>query len=846
MSCASCAARIQQGFSRTAGVAEVEVNFAAARARVTYRPIEIDPPRIVARLLALGFDTDAGTETLPLREDASPAEVERAAAGLRAVPGIASVRAERLALRATPGIASARVDGPAQRTVPGITAASVDGHALVVQGPACLLDPAALRATVAAIAPGVLAESPTAALRPAPGDEDDSRAAEELRSLRTRTFSCGVLAAVIMALSMDLVPGLTPSPATLWVAFALATVVQLWCGLPFYRGLVAAARHGAADMNTLIAVGTTAAWASSTVILVRPEWLVPEGSHPHVWFETSAMILAFILVGRMLELSARRRTREAVRALLDLRPRTARRIHAAGEETVPVSALVPGDHVALVAGERIPADGVVESGVAAVDESMLTGESLPVDKAPGDRVCEGTIDQTGRLVVRVDRVGRETVLSRVIELVERAQGSRAPVQRLADRVAGVFVPAVIGLALLTLAGWLALGGSAVLAVSCFVAVLIVACPCALGLATPTAIMVATGRGARLGILVRDAECLEIADRVDTVVFDKTGTLTEGRPTVQRLRPAEGVSELELLQAALDAEQGSDHPIARAVAEAARARGLTPGPVEVAHALPGHGVAARAADGEIRVGRLEAFAGSTVNPLPGPAMSGLPVPAVRGIPDPAALDALVGPGLTPVLVARAGRWLGALGVADTPRPEAAEAISSLIADGMRVVLLTGDRRSVAESLGRSLGIAEVIAEVLPEGKEKAVRDLQTAGRIVAMVGDGINDAPALARADVGIAMGGGTDVAIASAGITLMRSDPRGVRAALRLGRATLRTIRTNLFLAFFYNVLMIPLAAGLLYPAWRLLLDPMWAAAAMALSSVTVVHNSLRLRRATL
>ncbi len=800
MTCASCAARIEQGFARTPGVAAAQVNFAAGSAQVRYRPGEVGDVALIERLESLGFETEVVREPVALRADAPAEAVERALEALRRVSGVRSVVLE------APGRAVAEI-------------------------PACLLDPRTLRAAVARAAPEAAVADATAGEGPVrdPGAGEEVRARTEQRVAGARALVAGVLAAIVMALTMA--PGLAAWGPAPWIAAALATFAQFWCGWPFYRGFVASTRHAAADMNTLIAVGTTAAWGASVVTLFRPDWLVPPGGHAHLYFETSVMILAFILFGRWLELRARGKTRDALRALIDMRPRIARRLGHAGEETVPAATLRPGDRIVLVAGERVPADGTIESGRAALDESMLTGESLPIDRAEGDPVHEGTLDVDGRLVVRVGRVGRETVLAQVIALVERAQGSRAPVQRLADRVAAVFVPAVIVVAAATLAGWLLFGGenARVLGLSGFVAVLIVACPCALGLATPTAIMVAAGRGAREGILVRDAGDLEAADRVDTVVFDKTGTLTRGRPEVRGIVPAPGVAERELLQAALDAEQGSDHPIARAVAARARAEGLSPGPVESVESRAGHGIVARTARGEIRLGRLGAFEGANVS----------------GLPTRDDLDALAAEGAAPVLVARDGRWLGALMIADPPREESAEAVAGLKAAGMRVVLLSGDHRRVVDAFGRALGIEEIFAEVLPAEKEAKVRELQASGRRVAMVGDGINDAPALARADVGIAMAGGTDVAIASAGITLMRGDPRGVTAALGLGRATLRTIRVNLFFAFFYNVAMIPLAAGLLH-GWGWSLNPMWAALAMALSSVTVVQNSLRLRGARL
>jgi len=679
------------------------------------------------------------------------------------------------------------------------------------------------------------------ALEPAAPTADDGPN-PELVDFTRRFVVAALLAAPLLVLEMGgHLLGLhteawLPAGWMAWLQFALATPVVLWAGWPFFaRGWASVVtRH--LNMFTLIALGTGVAWAYSALATVAPGLFPasPAGAGgPPLYFESAAVIVALVLLGQILELRARGRTGEAIRALLALAPETARRIAADGSERdVPLAHLKAGDRLRVRPGERVPVDGRLVDGSSAVDEALVTGESLPVEKGKGDRLIGGSINGAGSFVMRAEQVGRDTVLARIVEMVAAAQRSRAPIQRLADAVAGWFVPAVAAVAVAAFAAWFAFGpeprfAHALLAA---VSVLIVACPCAVGLATPMSIMVATGRGAQAGVLVRDAAVLESFAAVDTLVLDKTGTLTEGRPRLAAVVPAEGFAEADVLRLAAALEKPSEHPLAAAVLAAAAERGIAVPAVSDFRALPGRGI----------VGTLDgtaaAFGNARLMQERGVGLAGLAEAAER----------LRGEGATAMFLAVGGRPAGVLAVADPVKPGAAEALAALRAEGLRIVMLTGDNRTTAEAVARRLAIAEVEADVLPEGKEAAVRRLQAEGRKVAMAGDGVNDAPALARADVGIAMGTGAGVAIASAGMTLPGGELGGIVRARRLSRATLRNVRQNLFLAFVYNAVGVPVAAGVLYPAFGLLLSPMLAAAAMSLSSVSVIANALRLRRARL
>ena len=666
----------------------------------------------------------------------------------------------------------------------------------------------------------------------------------ELADFRRRFLVSAALGLPLVAASMlemlgVSLGGVLRSPLRAWIELALATPVVLWGGLPLLRRGAAslATRHW--NMFTLIALGTVAAWGTSVAATLAPG-LFPEGfrgpdGRVPVYFEAAAVIVTLVLLGQVLELRARSRTGAALRALLGLAPRNARRLQAGGgEEDVPLGAVQVGDRLRVRPGEKVPVDGVVEEGESHVDESMLTGEPMPVAKGPGDRVTGATVNGTGGFVMRAERVGEGTLLAQIVRLVAEAQRSRAPIQRLADAVSARFVPAVVAVAVVTFVVWAAFGPQPRLAHALVnaVAVLIIACPCALGLATPMSVMVGTGRGARAGVLFRNAEALERLERVDTLVVDKTGTLTEGKPRLVTVSPLGGATEAELLRAAAALEQGSEHPLAGAILAGARERGVAPAPLEGFRAHPGRGVTGRLDGRGVALGNRALLVELGIDPEAGRARA----------------DELRNEAQTVVHVAADGRLLGLLGVADPVKESSAEALRRLREAGLRVVMLTGDARATAIAVGRRLGIApaDVVAEVAPAEKAAAVKRLQLQGRIVAMAGDGINDAPALARADVGIAMGTGTDVAMESAGVTLVKGDLRGIGRAIALSRATLRNIRQNLFLAFVYNSLGVPIAAGLFYPLVGWLLSPMLASAAMTLSSLSVIANALRLGRVRL
>ena len=694
------------------------------------------------------------------------------------------------------------------------------------------------------------------ALEPAtvglPGDAASDEPDTELIDMTRRLRVAVVLTVPLLVLAMGhMLPGghldrlaaRLGSPRALeWLQAALATPVVLWAGWPFFVRAWFSLVHKRANMFTLIALGVSAAWGVSVVAMLAPQAFPPafrgaDGAVP-VYFEAAAVIVALVLVGQVLELRARRRTGAAIRALLDLAPRTARRVGPDGSEAdVPLAEVAVGDTLRVRPGESVPVDGVVLSGGSAVDESMVTGESIPVEKQAGDRLVGATVNGTGSLLMRAERVGADTLLARIVALVAEAQRSRAPIQALVDRVSAWFVPAVVLVALATFAAWAVWGPEPRLAYALVnaIAVLIIACPCALGLATPMSIMVATGKGALAGVLFRDAEAIEKLREVDTLVVDKTGTLTEGRPKLVTVEVLGGGAESELLALAAGLERGSEHPLAAAIVQGAHERGGEPGASGEFQSVTGKGVigSVTGPDGRSRrvaLGNAALLEAASIDPAPLQARA----------------DALRREGQTVMLVALDGEPAGLLGVADPIKATTTEALVALRDAGLRIVMLTGDNRTTAEAVARRLGLEEVLADVLPEHKSEAVARLQEQGRTVAMAGDGVNDAPALARAHVGIAMGTGTDVAIQNAGVTLVKGDLRGIVRARQLSRATVRNIRQNLVFAFLYNALGVPVAAGVLYPATGLLLDPMLAAAAMSLSSVSVITNALRLKRTRL
>jgi Cu+-exporting ATPase len=665
----------------------------------------------------------------------------------------------------------------------------------------------------------------------------------ELEDMTRRFRVSLVLTVPLLLLAMGaMLPGhlvhrfLSPSAQGI-VELLLATPVVVWAGGPFFERMWTSFRTGRLNMFTLIGIGTGIAWLYSLAAVLAPG-VFPSSFRGHDgevgrYFESAAVIVALVLMGQVLELRARARTSGAIRALLGLAPKTARRLGADGSEAdVPLADVQPGDRLRVRPGEKVPVDGVVLEGTTSIDESMITGEPVPVEKGPGARVTGSTLNGTGGVVMRAEKVGKDTLLARIVQLVAEAQRSRAPVQRLADSVAAWFVPAVVAVAAIAFVAWALVGPEPrfAYALVAAVSVLIIACPCALGLATPMSIMVGVGRGATAGVLVKNAEALETLARVDTLVVDKTGTLTEGRPRLVAVAGLDGRDDAEALRLAASLERGSEHPLAAAIVEAARERGLTLTPAEGFSSATGRGVRGTVEGRMVGLGNPAFFA-----------ERGLDLSLLAG-----KAEAEQREGRTVVFLAVDGRPRAVLSVADPLKESAREAIRELRAEGVSLVMVTGDNRAAAAAVGRALGIERVEAEVPPEGKAAVVRKLRDEGRVVAMAGDGINDAPALAAAHVGIAMGSGTDIAMQSAGMTLVKGDLRGIVRARRLSRATLGNIRQNLFWAFFYNALGIPIAAGVLYPWLGWLLSPMVAAAAMSLSSVTVITNALRLRRVEL
>jgi Cu+-exporting ATPase len=665
----------------------------------------------------------------------------------------------------------------------------------------------------------------------------------ELADMTRRFWVSAALSAPLVVIAMGAhLPGnplarIASHHALRWAEFILATPVVLWGALPFFvRGWQSVVTRSL-NMFTLIALGVSVAYLYSVVATLFPG-VFPESfrvdGQVGVYFEAAAVIVALVLLGQVLELRARSQTGTAIRALLELAPKTARRLADDGTESdVPLDSVVPGDRLRVRPGEKVPVDGTVLEGTSSVDESMVSGEPIPVEKNAGDAVVGATVNGTGSLVLRAERVGADTLLARIVQMVADAQRSRAPIQRLADVVAGYFVPIVIVIALVAMAAWAVFGPEPRLAhgLVSAVAVLIIACPCALGLATPLSIMVATGKGATLGVLFKNAEAIEVLRKVDTLVVDKTGTLTEGRPRLMNVNASGDVSEAELLRLAATLERGSEHPLAAAIVAGAKERGAElSSPVTGFRSVTGKGVVGKVGDVDVALGNRGILEDLGIDP-------GDTV---------ATAEPLRKEGQTAMFVAVSGRIAGVLGVADPIKDSTPEAIDALHAEGLRIVMLTGDSRTTADAVAAQLGIDEVLAEVLPDQKADAIRKLQSEGRVVAMAGDGINDAPALAQAEVGIAMGTGTDVAMESAGLTLVKGDLRGIVRARRLSRATIGNIKQNLFFAFVYNAIGVPIAAGALYPVFGILLSPVIAAAAMSFSSVSVIANALRLRGAKL
>ncbi|MBK1720427.1 heavy metal translocating P-type ATPase [Thiocystis violacea] len=796
MSCASCVTRVERVIAGRPGVESATVNLAAGTAIVRFDQAVI--PDLLEAVRGAGYE--------PL--------VESVTIGVGGMSCASCVGRVERAIQALPGVIEARVNLSTE-------SASVDYL------PATLSRERIAQTIRAA---GYEPSEPEAA-----AETDEVRKQRELGQLKRDLGFAAALTLPLMLVSMGsmLVPalqalmtGLAPMAFWHWLELALATPVLFWAGRRFFARGLTELRHFGPGMDSLVMLGSGAAYLYSLLALTWPG-LFPAGT-ANLYFEAAAVIVTLILLGRYLEAVAKGRTSRAIRRLVKLRPKTARLLGADGETEIPADAVVPGDILLVRPGERLPVDGLLTEGGSFVDESMISGEPAPVRKRPGDEVIGGTLNQTGAFRYRATRVGAETVLARIIQLVEDAQSGKPPIQRLADRIASVFVPLVMAVALLTFGVWLWLGPEPALsrAFVAAVSVLLIACPCAMGLATPTAILVATGRGAALGILFRNGAALETLARVDTIVLDKTGTLTEGHPALTELS-AHGVDESAALALAAAVERHSEHPIGAAIVAAAKARGLVLAEATEIEAVPGFGIRARVEGQVIAIGTRRWMA-----------RLGVSLEAAAGT-----VERLGAEGQTPIHVAADGRLIAVLAVTDPIKPSGPEAIARLGALGLEVAMLTGDGQRSAEAVARRVGIARVLAEVLPADKAAEVKRLQAEGRRVAFVGDGINDAPALAQADVGIAIGTGTDIAVEAGEVILMQGDPRGAANAVALARRTLRIIRLNFFWAYAYNVALIPLAAGVFYPFSGWQLSPMLAAGAMSLSSLFVITNSLRLRR---
>jgi Cu+-exporting ATPase len=800
MTCATCVATVEKALRKTKGIAQARVNLASEKASLEYDPKKIDLKTIMKTVTEAGYGIATKKSIYPVQGMTCASCVARVEEALKSVPGVTSVSVNLASEKATVEYLEGTEYADLRRAVKDA------GYELGREVETL--------------------EDVTAA------------SAREIKKVRDRFIFAAALGVIIMV--MMFTPNFTGMGYVLW---ALATPVQFWAGLRFYKGAWGALKHFRADMNTLIAVGTSAAYFYSVVAVLFPSVLTVNGTEPNLYFDTSALIIAFILLGRFLEARAKGQTSAAIKNLIGLQPKTALVIRRGKEYEIPIEDVQVGDLILVRPGERVPVDGIITKGNPSLDESMVTGESLPVEKKVGDEVIGAAINKTGSFQFKATRIGKDTTLARIVRLVEEAQGSKAPIQRLADVIASYFVPVVIGIAIITFIIWHFLGPNPSLTYAFlnFIAVLVIACPCALGLATPTAIMVGTGKGAEHGILIRSAEALERLYKINTILLDKTGTLTEGKPRVTDIIAATPYTQEQVLRLAASVEHDSEHPLGEAVVKAAEEKRLTLLPTSSFKAIAGLGAVAQVNKKKYLLGSLKLMKDYKIQ--------------LGELEQKAA--ALWNDGKTVIFLGVDKKVVGLIALADTLKANTADVVAAIRRQGIEVGMVTGDNRRAAEAIARQAGIERVLAEVLPEHKAEEVKKLRDEGRVVAMVGDGINDAPALASADVGIAIGTGTDVAMETGDITLIRGDLSGIATAIDLSRRTMRTIKQNLFWAFAYNVILIPVAAGVLYPAFHIsgvpyglnfilgdygFLNPILAAVAMAASSVTVVSNSLRLR----
>ncbi len=829
MTCASCVRRVEKALTKVPGVDEANVNLATERARVRFDPSEARPEQLRSAVERAGYGLlEVLQESAPNSRPTSKSDVETLNLPIEGMTCASCVGRVERSLSKVPGVSQANVNLATEKAQ-----VSFDPGLVNLLGISQAVEKAGYRVGKLD-ASGTKAQPVSSVALALPEPKDDHAAAREreirdlkFKSLVSLVIGLGLMALMYLPLKLDFQ---LVEP----VLLILATFVQVWAGARFYRAAWAVGKHGSTNMDTLVAVGTSVAYGYSAFVTLWPGLASSWGFQHHLYYETAVIIIALILMGRWLEARAKGQTSAAIKALMGLQAKTARVIRGGVEQDIPVGEVQPADQVRVRPGEKVPVDGRILEGNSTLDESMLTGESLPVEKAPGDMVIGATLNKTGSFIFEATKVGRDTALAQIVRLVEDAQGSKAPIQRMADTVSSYFVPAVLALAVLTFAGWLVFGPDPKLtmAIQSAVAVLIIACPCALGLATPTAIMVGTGKAAELGILIRGGEALEEARRIDTIVLDKTGTLTRGKPAVTTIFAVEGFDQQQLLSLAAAVEVHSEHPLGQAILiEHDRLLRLREdGTARLSainfESITGQGAKALVGSHAVAIGnrRLMEGLGIDFNELRAPALTAEST------------------GATPLFIAVDLRAAGVIAVADTLKPESSHAVAELRALGLQVWMLTGDNRATAEAIAKQAGITQVLAEVLPDQKVTKVKELQAQGRRVAMVGDGINDAPALAQAELGIAIGTGTDVAMAASDITLVGGNLRTIVTAIALSRKTVGVIKQGLFWAFAYNILLIPVAMGGLYPLFRVLLSPVLAAAAMAMSSVSVVTNALRLR----